>query len=154
MDEVRRGEGGELSSAAASDDPGTDLDTCRGNAAHGAATGIAEARRMFDQESAQIRQQQKFLHDVESGIRDANRRLIHAKIPNLNRQSFVAFATAVAALRAEYLEAALALANAQGDEAKGMVLRTLRTRREAFEEARDAFAALERAIERGYVDMG
>lgn len=104
---------------------------------------------MFDVESDQIRQQRKFLHDVEAAIRDANRRIIHAKIPNLDRQSFVAFATRVAELRAAYLEAALALAGSGAPPSE-----LLAARRVAFEEARDAFAALERAIERGYVDIG
>jgi hypothetical protein len=101
---------------------------------------------MFDEESSRIRKQQKFLQDVEHAIAEANRQAIHARIATLDRASFVAFAARVAQLRAAYLEAALA-ASAGGD------FGALRGHREAFEEAKAAFAALERAIERGYVDI-
>jgi hypothetical protein len=105
---------------------------------------------MFDEETHQIRNQQKFLQDVEHAIRDINRTVIHAKIPHLNRETFVALASLVARLRADYLHAALHMANGGGTDA----LDDLARRRVAFEEARAAFAALERAIERGYVDIG
>ena len=104
---------------------------------------------MFDEESQQIRRQQKFLQDVEHAIRDANRAIIHSRIPKLDRARFVAFATCVAELRAEFLQAGLALV----DGRDGATFEALRLRREAFEEAKAAFAALERAIERGYVDI-
>jgi|JI81BgreenRNA_FD_contig_123_40891_length_786_multi_3_in_1_out_0_2 hypothetical protein len=104
---------------------------------------------MFDEESTRIRKQQKFLQDVEHAISDANREIIQAHIPRLDKASFVAFATRVAELRAEYLKAALGAA--QGSDA--VEYTALRARREAFEEARAAFGALERAIERGYVDI-
>ncbi|MCE2944676.1 MAG: hypothetical protein ACK5VV_04670 [Lysobacteraceae bacterium] len=104
---------------------------------------------MFDEESTRIRKQQKFLQDVEHAITDANREIIQAHIPHLDRASFVAFATRVAELRAEYLKAALSVS--QNSDA--VEYTALRARREAFEEAKAAFAALERAIERGYVDI-
>lgn len=106
---------------------------------------------MFDEDSAQLRKQQRFLHEVEVAIRDANRRIIHERVPDLDRQRFVTFATFVARLRADYLAEALALSQA-ADQAQAM--EALRQRRRAFDEARDAFAALERAVERGYVDIG
>ena len=101
---------------------------------------------MFDEESSRIRKQQKFLQDVEHAIAEANRRIVHGRIDRLDRARFVAFAARVAELRAAYLEAALAAA-AGGDFSR------LREHREAFEEGKAAFAALERAIERGYVDI-
>ena len=104
---------------------------------------------MFDEESQKIRAQQKFLQDVEHSIQDANRTVIHQRVPRLDKARFVEFATRVAKLRAEYLEAGLALADGGGD----LSLDALKLRREAYEEGRDAFAALERAIERGYVDI-
>lgn len=104
---------------------------------------------MFDEESLQIRKQQKFLQDVEHAIRDANREIIHAQIPHLDRAKFVEFATYVAHLRADYLSAGLGLVNG----ADGSTFEALRLRREAFEEAKAVFAALERAIERNYVDI-
>lgn len=101
---------------------------------------------MFDEESSRIRKQQKFLQDVEHGIAAVNREILQARLPQLDRARFVAFASRVAELRAGYLRAALA-ASAGGD------FSGLREHREAFEEAKAAFAALERAIERGYVDI-
>jgi len=97
---------------------------------------------MFDEETSRIRKQQKFLQEVERAIAEANRRIIHDRIARLDRARFVALASRVAELRAAYLGAALA-----GDFGR------LRDHREAFEEAKAAFAALERAIERGYVDI-
>lgn len=106
---------------------------------------------MFDDDSARLRRQQRFLSEVEMAIRDANRRIIHERIPDLDRQRFVTFATFVARLRADYLAEALATESAP-DQAQAV--ESLRLRRRAFAEARDAFAALERAVERGYVDIG
>jgi 16S rRNA G527 N7-methylase RsmG len=103
---------------------------------------------MFDEESSRIRKQQKFLQDVEQAISAANREIIHAQIPKLDRASFVAFATRVAELRADYLKAAMGVAGRGGGD-----FTALRDHRERFEEAKAAFAALERSIERGYVDI-
>jgi hypothetical protein len=109
---------------------------------------------VFDEDSAQLRKQQRFLQEVEVAIRDANRNAIHERIPDLDRQRFVAFATFVAQLRADYLAAALETQQAAGDGGHGELMARLRARRVAYDEARDAFAALERAVERGYVDIG
>lgn len=101
-----------------------------------------------------LRRQRQLLHEVEQGIREANRDIIHGQIPELNRESFVRFALVVARLRASYLQAALQLSEgpAELDDAP-VWLAGLRERRQAYEEARDAFDALQRAIERGYVDI-
>lgn len=106
---------------------------------------------MFDEDSAQLRKQQRFLNEVEVAIRDANRHIIHERVPDLDRQRFVTFATFVARLRADYLAEALALQDAPEH---AQAVESLRRRRRAYAEARDAFAALERAVERGYVDIG
>jgi hypothetical protein len=107
---------------------------------------------VFDEDSAQLRKQQRFHHEVEVAIRDANRKAIHERIPDLDRQKIVAFATFVAQLRADYLAAALAVQALAGTPRKAAI-EELRLRRRAFAEARDAFIALERAVERGYVDV-
>lgn len=109
---------------------------------------------MFDDDSAQLRKQQRFLGEVEVGIRDANRKIIHERIPDLDRQRFVTFATFVAELRADYLALALSLQSKAGEPAAQSAIAALRLRREAYFEGREAFAALERAVERGYVDIG
>ena len=108
---------------------------------------------MFDQDSSQLRRQQRFLNEVEVAIRDANRAIIHERIPGLDRQRFVTFATFVAQLRADYLAAALSIQLAPGEDARATAVAALRVKRRAFIEGRDAFAALERAVERGYVDI-
>jgi hypothetical protein len=109
---------------------------------------------VFDDDSAQLRKQQRFLSEVEVGIRDANRKIIHERIPDLDRQRFVTFATFVAQLRADYLAVALALHATTGEPAGQATIDSLRLRREAYMEGREAFAALERAVERGYIDFG
>jgi hypothetical protein len=101
-----------------------------------------------------LKHQRHFLHEVEKGIREANVAIIHGLIPELGPDSFLRFATVVARLRADYLQAALHLSRAvEQDAARDEALGELRRHREAYEEARAAFDALQRAIEKGYVDM-
>lgn len=99
-------------------------------------------------------QQKRFLNDIEQGIRIANREIIHARIPELTTDSVLAFAVAIARVRARYLEAAFQAADM--DNAAPLdqdMIDKLRTHREAYEEAKLAFEALRYAIERGYVDV-
>ncbi len=109
---------------------------------------------MFEEDSAQLRKQQRFLSEVEVAIRDANRKIIHERIPDLDRQRFVTFATFVAQLRADYLAIALSLQSNGAEQPGQAAIDSLRVRRRAYLEGREAFAALERAVERGYVDIG
>src|SRR5690554_6113787 len=107
-----------------------------------------------DDDAALLRRQRQFLHEVEQSIREANREIIHGQIPELNKERFVQFALVVARLRASYLQAALDLSHSEGEsEGSAVAGETLRDHRCAYEEARDAFEALQRAIERGYVDI-
>jgi hypothetical protein len=94
----------------------------------------------------------RFLSEIEHGIQAANREVIHAAVPELNRASFFNLAVALAKLRASYLQAALQILRTP-DAAIPTLLDDLKQRREAFEEGSKAFEALERAIERGYVDI-
>ena len=99
-------------------------------------------------------EQKRFLGEIEQGIRLANRKSIHKRIPSIDKDNFLDFATTVARLRARYLEAAFKLGvNEQGDPPDQSQVTELRTRREMFEEARTAFEALREAIEKGYVDV-
>lgn len=108
----------------------------------------------IDDDSALLRQQKHFLQQVEIALRKVNREVIHSHIPDLNRDSFSRLARYVAEARSRYLSCALALTENQTDEAVAeQQLRALRHAREVFEASRDAFAALERAIEQGYVDI-
>jgi hypothetical protein len=107
-----------------------------------------------DDDSALLRRQKQFLQQIEFELRQINRKVIHAHIAELNRDSFLSLARFVAEVRSRYLEAALALAKAEvGSEHASRVLATLESERRAFEESTTAFVALERAIEQGYVDI-
>jgi hypothetical protein len=98
--------------------------------------------------------QRRFLGEIEHGIRLANRRIIHERIPSLNKETIHSLAVAVGRLRARYLVSAFNLGvNESGDPPDQAEIIDLRTRREMFEEARSAFDALREAIEKGYVDI-
>jgi hypothetical protein len=106
-----------------------------------------------DLDSHGLAQQQQFIEQLEMAIAVANREVIHKQIPNLNRETFQQLAVMVARFRADYLAAAIRLANSPG-ACDGQCLEDLKAKRQLFEEGRNAFEALERAIERGYVDIG
>jgi 16S rRNA G527 N7-methylase RsmG len=97
-----------------------------------------------------LRQQRKFLYDVEQAVRDANRAIIHERIQKLDKATFVRLAKVVATYRAAYLTKALEFANHPLTPHQMAELKSLR---EQFEESRHAFDALHRAIVRGYVDL-
>ena len=108
----------------------------------------------IDDDSTLLRQQKQFLQQVEFALRRVNREVIHAHIPDLNKDSFARLARYVAEARSRYLSCARALTQNHADAALAeQRLQALRHAREVFEESRDAFAALERAIEQGYVDI-
>ncbi len=94
-----------------------------------------------------------FLMKVEQSIRLSNNEVIHQKISPVTSERMLSFAVAVAKLRAEYIETAFNFADAKhADGAEGDAdIDELRLRRSRFEEARDAFIALQRAIELGYM---
>ncbi|MDP6068206.1 MAG: hypothetical protein QGG75_13300 [Alphaproteobacteria bacterium] len=100
-----------------------------------------------------LREQKRFLVDVERGVQLANREIIHQRIPEITSQSFLAMAVMVARFRATYLEAAQMLAADVKAAETPQAISDLRAKREAYEEAVAAFEALRRAIEQGYVDV-
>jgi len=97
--------------------------------------------------------QKRFLSDIEQGIRLANREVIHARIPEINKNKVLSFSLAVASLRARYLEEAFRIGSEHGNPPDQQEIKALRTSREMYEEAKSAFEALRYAIERGYVDI-
>jgi hypothetical protein len=97
--------------------------------------------------------QRQFIDQMEMSIALANREVIHRHIPNLTQETFQQLAVMVARYRAAYLEVAIKL-SAAGDPPDAEWLAELKQRRELYDEGRFAFEALERAIERGYVDFG
>jgi hypothetical protein len=101
-----------------------------------------------------LRSEQIFFEELEQGVRTANREIIGARIPELNKDKIHALAVMVGRLRASYLELAFQLcATGDGAAPDPTVIEGLRERRRMFEEARDAYEALRRAIERGYIDI-
>ena len=102
-----------------------------------------------------LAKQQRFLMEIEQGIRVANRKVIHQSIPPITADTLLPFAVSVARLRARYLEAAFRFAEKDsGDLLDDSEISELRRQRQMYEEARDAFEALRHAIERGYVEVG
>lgn len=95
-----------------------------------------------------LRRQHQVLEDIEQGIRLANREVLGQALPRLGRDHVLALAVAVAKLRGAYLEAAMHLVRPAAGDLAG-----IRSKREAYDEARMAFEALERAIERGYIEL-
>lgn len=108
----------------------------------------------FDDEYL-LRRHRQFLLELERGIGQINRSIIHERMPPLTREACLALAAGVGAARADYLALALGLSSG-GDESRILTdsqVDELAQARRHFEELRDAFVALERAIECGYVDI-
>lgn len=104
------------------------------------------SKDMLDRESA--RKLQKFLEEIEMGIFNANREVIRKAVPELNRDSFMAFAVRVAEARARYVKTALELSGTPNPSAADIA--RLKAAREASDEMVHAFEATKRLIERGY----
>ena len=97
--------------------------------------------------------QQKFMQDIEQGIRIANREIIHERLPRITEDAVLKFAVTVSRFRARYLESAFKLSSEGGALPDESLMKELSDRRDAYLLARNAFDALQRAIERGYVDL-
>ncbi len=101
-----------------------------------------------------LRAEQSFFDELEKGVQIANREIIRAHIPELNKDKAHALAVMVGRLRASYLDLAFRMcADGDGAAPDPSIIEGLRERRQMFEEARDAYEALRRAIERGYIDI-
>jgi hypothetical protein len=106
-----------------------------------------------DLESRELAAQRQFLEQMHMAVALANREVIHRQIPNMTAETFQQLAVMVARFRANYLEAAIRLSTST-DPCDAGCLSDLKSKRELFDEGCAAFEALERAIERGYVDLG
>lgn len=119
--------------------------------------GASDAKRSGfwgrDIDPKDLAAQRQFMEQLEMAVAVANREVIHKQIPNLSPETFQQLAVMVARFRANYLEAAIKLSHS-ANQAEGALVDDLRAKRQLYEEGRTAFEALERAIERGYVDMG
>lgn len=103
-------------------------------------------KEMLDRESQ--RKLQKFLEETEMAIFSANREVMKKAVPELTRESFMAFAVRVAEARARYLKIALELSANTNPSADDIA--RLKAAREANDELLHAFEATKRVIERGY----
>ncbi|MDP6883537.1 MAG: hypothetical protein QF830_05325 [Rhodospirillales bacterium] len=103
----------------------------------------------FTGDPEQLRVYTRFIEEIEMALRAANREIIGNQIPELDKECFFRLAVAVAKLRADYLKAVLSL----DWEADGIDIAGVQDKRTIYEEASKAFEALERTIERGYVDI-
>ena len=102
----------------------------------------------------QLAKQKRFLLEIEQGISETNKKIIHQRIPPVTLGNFQPFANSVARLRARYLEAAFKFAaKDSGAPIDDNEVAELRRQRENYEESRNAFEALRHAIDRGYVDI-
>jgi hypothetical protein len=104
------------------------------------------SKDMLDRESA--RKLQKFLEEIEMAIFSANREVMKKAVPELNRDSFMAFAVRVAEARARYVKIALELSTNTNPSPEDIA--RLKAAREANDEMLHAFDATKRVIERGY----
>lgn len=107
------------------------------------------SKDMLDRESQ--RKLQKFLEEVEMAIFSANREVMKKAVPELTRDSFMAFAVRVAEARARYLKIALELSAIANPTAED--ISRLKAAREANDELVQAFEATKRVIERGYTTL-
>jgi hypothetical protein len=93
-------------------------------------------------------------HELETTIREVNHELISASTGTITRSAFTDVARMVAGLRGRYLRCVLKLgddaAHGSIDTATALELKVLR---EAYTEAVEGFAALEHALQRGYVSL-
>ena len=111
---------------------------------------FARKSPMPNQEWAPPEDVVKMLAYLEKSVRLVNREIIHAQIPGLTRERFIEFAAAVAKLRADYLNSAMACFLDDAREAADLA--ALHHKRALFEEGVKAYEALHRALERGYID--
>ncbi len=98
---------------------------------------------------------QRFLSETEHAIRVANNEVIHKLVPPITSERMLSFAVAIAKLRAQYIQAAFEFADKKpSGGAEGVAeIDELNLHRNRFEVAREAFIALQRAIELGYVSV-
>ena len=104
---------------------------------------------------ADLLKNKRFLIEIEHHIRLKNNEAIHKVIPPLSTERMLSLSSAVAKLRAQYIQAAFKFADTEN--IKGVIgaedVEELASCRAQFEEIRDAFIAISRAIELGYISI-
>jgi HEPN domain-containing protein len=120
--------------------------------------GWLEPRRHLapeESDPAFAQKRRRFLDGLERAIAEANREIIGRTLAPgegncFERETFLRLAVRVAELRAHYIAEGLAVAAGHPDPP---AIERLAQARRAFEEMREVFEAVERVVERGYVDL-
>ncbi len=111
------------------------------------------ADKQYDDEY-RLRRHRQFVLELQREIGPINRGLVHEDLPCLTKERCLELATLVARSRAAYIQLALELGQDFPHSLPGdNQIEQLREARQRFDELREAFSAMERAIECGYVDI-
>lgn len=108
---------------------------------------------MNDDDDHLLRRQRHFLLGLERDIRRINNRILHERLPGLDRGAVLGLAERVAMLRSAYLGLVLELCARPMEEVDEAAVMQVAMARKRYDEGRTAFTALERAIECGYIDL-
>jgi hypothetical protein len=111
------------------------------------------AENQYDDEY-RLRRHRQFVLELQREIGPINRDLVHEDLPCLTKDRCLELATLVARSRAAYVQLALKLGRDFPDSLPddGQIDQ-LREARQRFDELREAFSAMERAVECGYLDI-
>lgn len=104
---------------------------------------------------ADLLKNKRFLIEIEHQIRLINNDTIHEVIPPISSERMLSISSVVAKLRARYIQAVYKFTDSElSDGEQGMEeINELALCRRQFEEIRDAFIAISRAIELGYISI-
>jgi len=93
-------------------------------------------------------------YELETTIRNLNQELISVSTGAITHSAFTNVARMVACLRGRYLQSVLKLGNESlAEDIDTNAALELKPLREAYTEAMEGFAALEHALQRGYVSL-
>ncbi len=90
--------------------------------------------------------------ELDRTIMSANQEILRRKLPGFDRDALTRMAVRIAELRAVYLAKALEISASTGVP-NAETLDALTHARQAYDELRGAYEALERVIERGYIQV-
>ncbi|MCB1748197.1 MAG: hypothetical protein H6977_07615 [Gammaproteobacteria bacterium] len=113
---------------------------------------VSEPNEMVSEPNEQ--ENRRLHYELEHAIKIINSEQIGVATGPISREAFFNVAKLVACLRARYLHTLLKLGSECGNECiETEVALELKRLREAYIEAQEGFAALEHALNRGYVQL-
>jgi len=92
-----------------------------------------------------------FIESMDAAILNANRDVISHQIPVLTREVLLRLIVRVAELRADYVQHGLKVSELRHPD--GAAIDGLAEKRRAYDELLAVYTAIERAIERGYLEI-